>query len=108
MKRAIEPKDHDNIHLRELHQEAKSRNLPTLAMDESNFPSIFRQTLIEVMENSLGAGTSDALLFYIGEESLDDPEREYSGLKSILGEGATALHKEICERFSSEVMFQEK
>jgi len=82
-------------------------DLMTLAVLDEDIagatPELFGTVVSEVLTNTLGENDADAVRFYIGEANLQDPERVFAGLASLLGDGSPFVRDAIWQEFQTRI-----
>ncbi len=69
----------------------------------SQLPVLFAESVVDSASKILGEATGEALLRYIGDSELRDPEAVYSRLNSFLRGGSDDMRRAIAKTFTSKV-----
>jgi hypothetical protein len=92
---------------------AMTRNLQSLSVTKApvldvlsadkHFSALLRDSISEGMSRVIGVDGTQAMLYYIGLPSLDDPEKFHGKLAEIFGSGTAALERAILQQLHQAV-----
>jgi len=80
----------------------KEPMLEVLSAD-SRFSVVLRDSISEGMSRVIGVGGTQAMLYYLGLPSLDNPEKFHEKLTEIFGSGTAALERAILQQLHQAV-----